>query len=102
MLTAYVFGPKWDVLDASPFCSKLLAYLALADVEHEIRAGMHHIRRAPKGKMPYVRDGDRLIGDSQRIIQHLEATRDSKTDAHLSTAQRAQAHALGRMLDENT
>lgn len=102
MLTAYVFGPQWDVLDASPFCTKLLAYLALAKIEHETRAGMQHIRNAPKGKMPYVRDGGDVIGDSALIAQHLQATRNIDTDAHLSVEQRAHAHALGRMLDENT
>ena len=36
----------------SPFCAKLEAYLRLAEVPYETRSA--DIRKAPRGKAPYV------------------------------------------------
>ncbi len=102
MLKVYTFGPKWDLLDPSPFCTKLLAYLNLAGVEYERVSGMQHIRSSPKGKMPFIRDGAQIIGDSNLIAVHLKHAHGVDLDAHLTPSQRAISHAVGRMLDENT
>ncbi|MFK7888103.1 MAG: glutathione S-transferase family protein [Gammaproteobacteria bacterium] len=102
MLTAYVFGPQWDLLDPSPFCMKLLTAMQLAGLEHEVKTGMQHIRKAPKGKMPFIRDGDTVLGDSNLIMAYLKAHYDVDLDRTLRADQRPVAHAMGRMLDENT
>lgn len=103
MLTLYQFGPQWDCIDSSPFCSKLIAWLHLAGVDHQCRAGLGHIRRAPKGKMPYVEFPDgTVLADSNMIIRGLKQSADVTIDDALSVAQQAQAHAFGRMFDENT
>lgn len=102
MLTAYVFGPQWDLIDPSPFCMKLLTALQLAGIEHDVKAGIQHIRAAPKGKMPYIRDGDTLLGDSNLIMEYLGQTHGVDLDRHLSADQHPVSHAVGRMLDENT
>jgi glutathione S-transferase len=102
MLTAYVFGPQWNLIDPSPFCMKLLTALQLAGLEHDVKTGMQHIRGAPKGKMPYIRDGETVLGDSNLIMEYLGQKYDVDLDRHLSPAQRTVAHAFGRMLDEHT
>ncbi|MFK8013833.1 MAG: glutathione S-transferase family protein [Gammaproteobacteria bacterium] len=102
MITAYVFGPQWELTDPSPFCMKLLTYLSLANVEYQTKSGMAYIRKSPKGKMPYIRDGDKVVGDSNLIALHLKTHHDVDLDRHLSPSQRATSHALSRMLDEHT
>lgn len=102
MLTVYVFGPQWGLVDPSPFCMKLLTALQLAGIEHEVKAGMQYIRKAPKGKMPYIREGDTVLGDSNLILAYLKERHDVDLDRALNPKQRATAHACARMLDENT
>jgi len=102
MITAYVVGPQWDWTDPSPFCMKLLTYLSLAKLDYETKTGMAYSRKSPKGKMPFIRDGDTVVGDSNLIALHLKEHHGVDLDQHLSPGQKATAHALGRMLDEHT
>lgn len=88
----------WGTPNLSPFCSKLETYLRLAKIDHTV--ALSDMRRAPKGKIPYVRIGDELMGDSQLIIERLESLRDEPLDHWLDPAQRALAHAVRRMLEE--
>lgn len=73
MLTVYTAGGAWDAPDLSPFVTKLLTWLRMTKIEHREEIG--DIRKAPKGKLPFVDDGGRKIGDSTLIIEHLQATR---------------------------
>lgn len=89
----------WGVPNLSPFCIKLETYLRFRELPFEVKAG--DIRRAPKGKIPFVtlEDG-RVMGDSQLIIEHLEAAHGPGLDAHLGVQERAQGRLVQRMLDE--
>lgn len=69
MITAYTIGPAWGLPDYSPFVSKLLTWLRMSGVEH--RAEVGDLRKAPKGKMPFLNDGEITLGDSTLIIEHL-------------------------------
>lgn len=88
----------WGTPNLSPFCSKLEAYLRLAKIDHTV--ALSDMRRAPKGKIPYVRIGDEHMGDSQLIIERLEALREQPLDHWLNSDQRAVAHAVRRMIEE--
>lgn len=86
--------------NVSPFGLKLEAWLRLADIPYTIRPSTD-LRRAPKGKLPYIQDGGRLIADSTLIIEHLKATRGIDPDAGLSRRERAETLALQRLFEEH-
>ena len=91
-------GRPWGMPDLSPFCAKLETYLRMAGWDYQLAPV--DFRRAPKGKVPYVAIDGELLGDSQFIIETLEKRRTTALDASLTLEQRAQGHALRRMLDE--
>ncbi len=93
-------GRVWGLPKHSPFGTKLETYLRLAKWSYETRSA--DFRHAPKGKVPYVQLDGKLIGDSQLIMEMLEARRapEAQLDAWLNDSQRAVGHAVRRMLDE--
>lgn len=100
MITLYQFPPIWGLPNASPFCMKLETYLRMAGLPYRI-APDADIRKAPKGKMPYIEDHGKIIADSGLVIDYLKATYGDKLDAHLSAAERATALALQRLIEEH-
>ncbi len=92
------FPPALGLPSASPFCTKVATYLRMVDVPYEVVVG--DPRRAPKGKLPVLEDGGRLIPDSEAILRYLQ-DRGFDTDGHLSPGQRALGHAIRRMLEEH-
>jgi glutathione S-transferase len=100
MLTLHKFAPMLGAPDASPFCIKLEMFLKLAHLPYERQPA--DLAEAPKGKAPYVRDGERLIGDSELIMLRLERRHGIDLDAGLDPAARAAGHAFCRMLEERT
>lgn len=101
MITLYKFGAIGELADPSPFCLKVEAYLKLTGLEYECKSGMKYMRGAPKGKLPYITDGDKAIADSQFIIGYLKQTYGDKVDGHLTDEQKAIGHAFIKMVDEN-
>ena len=101
MIELYKFGPMGNVCDPSPFCAKLEAYLRMAELPYETHCGGNYMRSAPKGKLPYIKDGDDVMGDTTFIIRHLESKHDGVLDGHLSSEQKGAAHGLIKMIDEN-
>lgn len=91
-----------DILgrNLSPFGLKLEAWLKLADIPYTIEPSTN-LRKAPKGKMPYIRDEGRIIADTSLIIEHLKVTRGIDPDAGLSPRERAEALALQRLFEEH-
>jgi glutathione S-transferase len=100
MITLYQFAPAFGLPNASPFCMKLETYLRMAGLSFEI-APRVNIRRAPKGKLPYIEDNGRRIGDSSLIIDYLKATYGDPLDGALSAQDRAVALAFRRLMEEN-
>jgi glutathione S-transferase len=98
MIQLYQFAPSWGI-SASPFCLKVETYLRIAELPYEIVIG--ELGKAPKGKLPYINDNGKVIGDSNLIIEYLKATYGDKLDRDLSPAERAVSLALCRLIDEN-
>lgn len=88
----------WGTPSLSPFCVKLEAFLRMAGVPYEVRPA--DIRKAPKGKIPYVEIDGALMGDSQLILEHLTRSRGLDLDAHLTPHERAVGHLVRRTLEE--
>lgn len=94
-------GPRmWQSANMSPFCVKLETYLRMAGIEYQVKA--FNPQKAPKGKMPYIKDGDQMVSDSGLIIDHLKRTRGDILDQHLSDEDRAKGHLMRRMIEEHT
>lgn len=100
MIVLHQFPPAFGLINASPFCTKLEAWLRLVGLAYRVEP-LRDLGQAPKGKGPYIEDGAQTIGDSALIIEHLKRTREVDPDAWLSPAQRGIGRALGLMLEEH-
>ena len=98
-ITLYGFGAKFDLPEASPFVMKTELQLKMAGLPY--RSERASPREAPKGKLPFIRDGARVVGDSTLIRRHLEATRGIDLDAGLGAEERAAGWAIERMLEDH-
>jgi len=99
MLKLITFAPAFGAPSASPFGVKAFCLLKMAGADFEVVAG--DPRKAPKGKLPILIDGDRTIPDTEDIRTHLEQTFTVDFDAGLSAEQRATSRAVIRMCDEH-
>jgi glutathione S-transferase len=94
-------GPRaWGGPNLSPFCAKLETYLRMTDVKYELKTP--DMRKAPKGKVPYIELEGRLIGDSTLIIEVLKQKLGDPLDARLSASERAQGWLMQRTFEEGS
>jgi glutathione S-transferase len=95
-------APVWRMPSISPACAKLETWFRMAGVGYEVVP--LEFAKAPKGKIPYIIDGERTIGDSTLIIEHLGRTRglELEGERELSPRERGISTALRRMIKENT
>jgi len=100
MIKLYQFRRAFGLPNPSPFCMKVETYLRMTGLPFEAVNGVNP-RKAPKGKAPYIKDGGRTICDSGFIIDYLKATYGDPLDSWLSAEQRAIAHALRKMMEED-
>lgn len=90
----------WRLPSISPFCLKLETYLRMVDLSFE-RVTEATPLRAPKKKLPYIEHEDKVVGDSNFIIEYLNRRYNYNLNAKLTASERATAHALLRLLEEN-
>ncbi len=100
MIKLHQFPPLWGLPSPSPFCLKVETYLRLTGLDYE-PVYETDPRKAPKGKLPFIADGDKIVADSGLIIEHLKKTRGDPLDEGLDAGQRAAAHALRRLTEES-
>lgn len=100
MIKLYRFPPLGSLPSASPFCAKVEAYTRLAGIEYEPR-DLSDPRKSPKGKLPYIRDGETVVADSAAIIDYLKSRYGDPLDKDLSAAEQATALAYQRMIEEH-
>lgn len=100
MIYLYQFPAIWGLPNASPFCMKVETYLRLTHLPYEIKTVINP-RKSPKGKLPIIKDNNRVVADSGFIIDYLKATYGDILDKHLTPMQHSQAIALQRMLEEH-
>jgi glutathione S-transferase len=99
MITLYGFGPMFGLPDPSPFVLKTMTQLKMSGLPFAFERADR--AEAPKGKIPFIRDGDLVLGDSVFILDHLKRTRGVDLDARLTPAQRSVGWALERMLEDH-
>lgn len=98
MITLYGFGPAFGLPDPSPFCIKADILLQLSGRPFMRIAGS--LRKAPKGKLPVIVDGDTTVPDSTFIRLYLESRYGIDFDRGLSDERRGACWALEKMLEE--
>ena len=101
MITLYAFGPAFGVADPSPFVLKIDAFLRLNSIEFDSRSSFKYLQNAPKGKLPYIKDGEKIIADSFFIQQYLTEEYSLKIDEAINPEQQTQAHFIGRAIEES-
>lgn len=92
MITLYVFGPAFGLPDASPFVIKAEMLLKLSGLPYRKQPGS--MRRAPKGKLPYLDDDGRRVPDSTLIRLYLAEQYGISLDAGLSETDKALAWSV--------
>lgn len=99
MITLYKFGPGFGLPEASPFVTKAELLLKIAGLPYE--ANLKGFGKAPKGKLPYIRDDDETIADSCFIRLHIERKYRFDFDAGLSEEQKGFAWAVEKMCEDH-
>ena len=99
MITLYTFGPAFGLPDPSPFVTKAEVLLKMAGLPY--RMDTKGFRKAPKGKLPYIRDGEDIIADSTFIRLHLEKRYNIDFDEGLSPKERGLAWAVEKMCEDH-
>lgn len=100
MITLYGYDPAFGMPSSSPFVVKTMIHLAMAGRPYEIEV-VQDPSTAPKGKLPYIRDGDETIADSELIRKHLEQRYGIDFDPGLTAAEKADGMAFTRLVEDH-
>lgn len=99
MITLYGFGPAFGLPDPSPFVMKVEVLLRMAGLPHRLDVG--GLRKAPKGKLPYIDDDGTIVADSTFIRWHIEKKYGFDFDRGLSAEQKAIAWAFEKLAEDH-
>lgn len=90
-------GEMWGLPEISPFVTKTEIHLKMAGLDYTKRQAMPE--ESPKGQIPFIDDGGRLVGDSTFIRFHLEGEYNIDLDDGLTPFGRAHALAIELMVE---
>jgi glutathione S-transferase len=90
-------GAMWGLPEISPFVTKTEIHLKMAGLKYTKRQAMPE--ESPKGQIPFIDDGGKLIGDSSFIRCHLEREYQVDLDEGLTPYGRATAMAIEMMVE---
>ena len=99
-LTLYTLGPAFGLRNVSPFCLKIEMLLTALDLSFDVIEEPDP-RKAPKGKLPYLKADGHTIADSELIQEFLDELTQGRVYAGLTNSQRAQGWALSRLTEEH-
>jgi glutathione S-transferase len=99
-LVVYHLPGGWGLPSVSPFCLKLDSFLRMTGIEHDAKT-IGTPFGGPKGKAPWIELDGKKMGDSTLIILHLKNHYGVDPDARLTPAQRGQAVAIERLVEQN-
>jgi len=99
MITLYGCGPGFGLPEISPYVTKAEVQLKMAGLDYRKARG--RADASPKGQLPFIEDEGELVADSTFIRAHIEATYGVDLDIGLSPAERAQAWAIERMIENH-
>jgi len=93
------FMPAFGLPDPSPFPIKVALFMKLHGINYKAVPG--DVRKAPKGKIPYIEHNGNSVSDSELILDYL-CDEFNLPEDQLSAEQHAIGHMLCRMLEERT
>lgn len=102
-LRLFVLGTGWGVPfpTSAPFPLKLATWMRMAGIDFEWVVE-NNTGKGPKGKSPWIEDGEVRMGDSSLIIEYLRDKHGvADFDAGLTGEQQALSTAIQRMLEEH-
>jgi glutathione S-transferase len=100
MLELVTLPPAFGLRNVSPFCLKAEMLLTSLELPFKLSEEADP-RKAPKGKLPFLIDGDNCIADSELITEYLNELTKGQVYAGLSDAQKAQGLALSRLAEDH-
>ena len=98
-LVLHQFAPTELSVNGSPPCLKLETFLRMAKIPYR---NDYRLKFSKKGKMPWIEFNGQEIADSNFCIRFLNKEFKVDIDSHLSDAEKAIAHSVRTMLEENT
>lgn len=98
-ITLYAYGSALGLPSGSHFCLKTEIQLKMAGLSYV--KDLNGLPQAPKGKLPYIRDGQEIVPDSTFIRAHIERKYGVDLDAGLDARQRAESWTIERMLEDH-
>jgi glutathione S-transferase len=98
-ITLFGFGPGFGLPEVSPFCTKAEVQLKMAGLPY--RKELAKPEESPRGQLPFIDDNGERIADSHFIRAHIERKYGVDLDEGLDAAERAQAWAVERMLENH-
>lgn len=98
-IVLYGFGPWLGLPDGSPYVLKTEIQLKMAGLAYV--KDLTGFARAPKARLPYLRDGLEIVPDSSFIRWHIERKYGLDLDAGLGPRQRAEAWSIERLLEDH-
>ena len=98
MIVLYTFAPAFNLPGPGPFAMKTEVQLRMMNLPFEKR--FEGYAGAPKGKLPYIVDGNAVVADSTFIRLYLEEQYKIDLDAGFDAKQRAQAWAIERLVED--
>lgn len=87
------------IYNMSPFCQKLECYFRITNTAYELK--LADIRKAPKGRVPFVKIDGQYLGDSGLIMNLLEKNSAAPLDAHLSAPDKAILYAMSALIEDH-
>jgi glutathione S-transferase len=100
VITLFQFPAGLNVPNPSPYCLKVETFLRLAGLDYRVKTLLDP-RKAPKGKLPFIKLDEEAIADSAIILRELQARLGVTLDAHLDATGRGRALAITRLCDEH-
>ena len=100
MLELTVFPPAFSEISGSPFTIKAMCLLEQSGQPYTVKFDPDP-RKAPKGKLPVLTHGSKIIPDSEQIRDYMEQSFGVDYDAGLTTTERGHSRSLIRMIDEH-
>ncbi len=99
MITLYAAGPAYGLPEGSPYVTKTEIHLKMAGLWYEKVPA--HPETSPKGQLPWIDDDGIKVADSTFIRAYIERSYGVDLDAGLTKAQRGQAWAIERMVENH-
>jgi len=100
MITLYLYPELFGLPDNNPFGLKVDTFLRLTRIDYQAEHIMN-TSQAPRGQLPYLKDGEKIVSDSNQMIGYLIETYQITIDEDLTEEQKSLSFLIKRMLDEH-